>query len=316
MNESRKKINTLSHTEIKCKQCATTVQKRSLAEHYSRYHNDCDHRESLVTDKNNLHSFFGLKRPADDEPGPSDAKQSKANDSEKEIGKTPEVEQLLSCVTKNPENATDMTKVLSRLNTLEANQKRMLNTLKSNSQHDKKKESMSNSKKNSNKTESGMTTITNVDELLSGIDWLVSCEDENFIRCTLCTEIESAVDATSRGLFSTNQEFRYLKAAVKGHKVKQSHIENLKKLSSEASLNLKILKRNEVIGYTLGGIAYQIIYHSETLSSFPRRVALLAQNAIDVGTTNHSKAFPTSLITPFKNQISMKLKERVKTPLP
>ena len=325
MSESKKKVSTPSHTELKCKQCSLKVQKRSLADHYSKFHKEADYKESLINEKNYLENFLGMKRPSSDKadenkqgksPKIVDSEDKTPNRTSDTTGEDQSNQPSTSaniCINVDKSGESDLSKVLSRINTLEANQKKMLNKLKNNSQKPEKKNL--NKPKQSDMACVSMKQITNVDELISGVDWLVSCEDNNFIRCMLCFESENVVDITARGVFNTNQEFRYLKSAVKRHESKPSHIENLKKLSAEKSLNLKLIKKNEVIGYRLGSIAYQIIFHSEAFSSYPRKIALLAQNGIDVGSTNHSKAFPATFITPLKNQISLKLKERVKQPL-
>ena len=66
----------------------------------------------------------------------------------------------------------------------------------------------------------------------------------------------------------------------------------------------------------LGTLAYQIIFKGESLSSYERKVAALAINGVDVGTTHHSKNFSINFIDPLKETISEKLKNLVKSPLP
>ena len=148
--------------------------------------------------------------------------------------------------------------------------------------------------------------------LLRNIDWLVlSDKDPNKAICVVCSDQNQISKGPARpGVFSCDQEFKKLKYTVKEHANLESHLLKLNKqnLANEKTLNR--YKRNEEIGFRLGSLCYQILQEGESLRSYPKKVALLASNGVDCGQTNHSRRFVTSLIKPFKEEISMKFKTR------
>ena len=101
----------------------------------------------------------------------------------------------------------------------------------------------------------------------------------------------------------------------KEHSLRESHLNRQAESLKSDNLAIKIAKRSEIVGMRLGHIAYQTIYEGDSFASYSRKVATLALNGVDLGSTNHSDRFVTDFVTPLRETISEKIISIINTPL-
>ena len=292
-----------SFVEYECKQCHKKIQKRSLDDHYTKFHPNHDHKECLIHLKSNLHGFF--KRPHE-------------TDIQSESNKLPKISNVPSSSSASDEVLHEVSSV--DLQAVLKNQDKMMNMLTSLTNQkvdlDKKKSTSTHEllpkSANVNDEDVVFDVADSVEFLMKNIDWLVPADrNPSLANCIACADPKKI----QIGVFDCDQEFNKFKFVVKRHAKLESHLLkiNERNLSNEESM--KTAKRNELVGMRLGSLCYQILYEGESLRSYPKKVALLSTNGVDCGTTNHSRRFIVSLIPHFKEEISDMLKAVINTTL-
>ena len=287
-----------------------------MQDHYSKNHPEKDYLECKVVEKGGIKRFLSSKQVTtlqdDDIEG---ASASKIVCIDTASGSQTNVEAKEAVEPQKESQSIDTDILLYHLNALKEGQNDILKAVNKSSHcfPNSNPSSVPSCSKTLSNDESIISSSKNIDDLVNNLDWMFFCDADN-IRCSVCTLNDEYTP--SNGFFNTHQEFRFLKKTIKVHSTQKNHQTNIIQLTKDDESHLKASKKAEEVGIRLGSIAYQIIKQGESLHSFPKRLALLYQTGTFVGNVNHSTYFMDSMLEPFAEVISDKLKMLVSTPLP
>jgi hypothetical protein len=240
-----KKVSTPSHVEIKCKQCDGKIQKRSLTEHYSHFHEGKDYRECLISEKGNLDAFF--KKPL------VESTETEESSSTKQKTDNVTVQDLPSPNESKDTSKSSLDDVVFEISQLKLGQEKILSVI----QEKQILHSTSSTTSHSSQLEvydiqHDLYKSHNVEELVENIDWLIITDNNENARCLVCTSDDQQEDDHQPGFFNVTQEFRFLKKHVKVHSTRKVHCQNLSKSEIASYKSLRLSKRSDKVGMLLG----------------------------------------------------------------
>ena len=163
--------------------------------------------------------------------------------------------------------------------------------------------------------ESLITMAKSMKEITEKVPVFVYHYEEHLVRCNICKQTFGYKEEESN--FTENHmslKFSNL-MILKRHLTRETHLQIKKELEGASVKDMEKEARNKVIGKTIGGLIYHLVYKGRPDRDLPLLIYRVKMAGGDVGDINHSHNLVAALLPEISGVVAGRLKKMLSTPM-
>ena len=164
--------------------------------------------------------------------------------------------------------------------------------------------------------ESLITMARSMKEITEKVPVFVYHYEEHLVRCIICKQTfgykEEEINFTENHM---SLKFSNLKMILKRHLTRETHLQIKKELEGASVKDKEKEARNKVIGKTIGGLIYHLVYKGRPDTDLPLLIYRVKMAGGDVGDINHSHNLVAALLPEISAVVAGRLKKMLSTPM-